>query len=143
MFQSINNVRGKQGDSDFSMINHPVAVVMPAGFEGKSVPASAVMMALLWQQYGLDLLHPKFNRWLEQNAPDLKSAVVQNKRGLRVGADRQVTLKISPAFDRRVREVSSDYLLWQMEPETEQVEEVVSFVYLNDLNYKQDLAHAC
>ena len=143
MFQSINIVGRKQKDSEFSMINHPVAVVMPAGFEGTSVPASAVMMALLWQEYGLDLLHPQFNRWLERNAPDVKSAVAQNKQGLRVGADRQIKLQISPAFDQRVREVSSNYILWQMEPEMEQVEEAVSFVYLNELKYNQELAHAC
>jgi hypothetical protein len=122
MFQSINIFGRKQQNRAASMIDQlPVMVEMPAGYEGKTVSSNKVMMALLWQQYGLDLLHPEFSRWLEQNAPDVKYAVAQNRckngerAGLRVGADGRIKVQISPEVDDRLREISSQYILEKCE----------------------------
>jgi hypothetical protein len=122
MFQSINIFGRKQQNRAASMIDQlPVIVEMPAGYEGKTVSSSTVMMALLWQQYGLDLLHPEFNRWLEQNAPDVKYAVAQNRHkdgeraGLRVGTDGKIKVQLSPKVDDRLREISSQYILEKCE----------------------------
>ena len=146
MFQSINIFGRKQEGRANSMINQfPVMVEMPAGFEGKTVSSSTVMMALLWQQYGLDLLHPEFNRWLEQNAPDVKYAVAQNRcknserAGLRVGADGGIKVQLSLEVDRRLREVASQYIMWQMEPEKEQEEQTAMFVYLEKSAMSQSM----
>jgi hypothetical protein len=118
MFQSINIFGRKQQNRASSMIDQlPVTVEMPAGYEGKTVSSNTVMMALLWQQYGLDLLHPEFSRWLEQNAPDVKYAVAQNRckngerAGLRVGTDGRIKVQLSPEVDDRLREISSQYIL--------------------------------
>jgi hypothetical protein len=155
MFQSINIFGRKQQNRAGSMIDQlPVMVEMPAGCEGKTVSSSAVMTALLWQQYGLDLLHPEFSRWLEQNAPDVKYAVAQNscqngeRAGLRVGADGGIKLQLSLEVDRRLREVASQYIMWQMEPEKEQEEQPAMFVYLEKsaVNQSMDcfqLAYMC
>jgi hypothetical protein len=117
MFQSIINFTREQQDSMTSIVDQAsVKVEMPAGYEGKTVSSSAVMMALLWQQYGLDMRHPEFNRWLEQNAPDVKYAVAKNKfkmsesAGLKVGADGTIKVQLSPEVDERLREVSSQYI---------------------------------
>jgi hypothetical protein len=122
MFQSINIFGRKQENRVASMIDQfPVTVEMPAGYEGKTVSSSTVMMALLWQQYGLDMLHPEFNRWLEQNAPDVKYAVAQNRAKdgeraeLRVGVDGRIKVQLSPEVDDRLREVSSQYILEKCE----------------------------
>jgi hypothetical protein len=122
MFQSINIFGRREQNRAASMIDQfPVMVEMPAGYEGKTVSSDTVMMALLWQQYGLDLLHPEFNRWLERNAPDVKYAVAQNKRknsentGLRVGADGTIKVQLSPEVDDRLREISSQYILEKCE----------------------------
>jgi hypothetical protein len=122
MFQSINIFGRKEQNRAAELIDQlPVMVEMPAGFEGKTVSSSTVMMALLWQQYGLDLLHPEFSRWLEQNAPDVKYAVAQNKvknnerAGLRVGADGTIKVQLSPKVDDRLREISSQYILEKSE----------------------------
>jgi hypothetical protein len=122
MFQSINIFGRKQQNRAASMIDQlPVMVEMPAGYEGKTVSSNKVMMALLWQQYGLDLLHPEFSRWLEQNAPDVKYAVAQNRckngerAGVRVGADGRIKVQISPEVDDRLREISSQYILEKCE----------------------------
>jgi hypothetical protein len=122
MFQSINIFGRKQQNRADSMIDQlPVMVEMPAGYEGKTVSSNTVMMALLWQQYGLDLLHPEFSRWLEQNAPDVKYAVAQNRykdgerAGLRVGTDGKIKVQLSPEVDDRLREISSQYILEKCE----------------------------
>jgi hypothetical protein len=122
MFQSINIFGRKQQNRASSMIDQlPVMVEMPAGYEGKTVSSNKVMMALLWQQYGLDLLHPEFSRWLEQNAPDVKYAVAQNRcknnerAGLRVGADGRIKVQLSPEVDDRLREISSQYIIEKCE----------------------------
>jgi hypothetical protein len=135
MFQS-NRIFGheeqysaaSQHYSAASMIDQlTIMVEMPARFEGEAVSSRAVMIALLWQQYGLDLLHPEFSRWLERNAPDVKYAVAQNSAnngvnaGLRVGADGMVKVELPLDFDQRLREVSSEYMRWQMEPRTQQM----------------------
>ena len=122
MFQSINIFGRKQQNRAASMIDQlPVMVEMPSGYEGKTVSSNTVMMSLLWQQYGLDLLHPEFSRWLEQNAPDVKYAVAQNRykngesAGVRVGADGRIKVQISPEVDDRLREISSQYILEKCE----------------------------
>jgi hypothetical protein len=122
MFQSISIFGRKQQNRAASMIDQlPVTVEMPAGYEGKTVTSNTVMMALLWQQYGLDLLHPEFSGWLEQNAPDVKYAVAQNRckngerAGLRVGADGRINVQLSPEVDDRLREISSQYILEKCE----------------------------
>jgi hypothetical protein len=145
MFQSINTFGRKQRYSAAELIDQlTVMVEMPARFEGRPVSSRAVMISLLWQQYGLDLLHPEFSRWLEQNAPDVKSAVAQNSvkngvnAGLRVGSDGKVKVELPLEFDQRLREVSSQYMMWQVEPkmeqmkpEMEQEDQIVTIVYLN------------
>jgi hypothetical protein len=122
MFHSINIFGRKQQNRAAELIDQlPVTVKMPAGYEGKTVSSSTVMMALLWQQYGLDLLHPEFSRWLEQNAPDVKYAVAQNRvkngenAGLRVGVDGRIKVQLSPEVDDRLREISSQYILEKCE----------------------------
>jgi hypothetical protein len=120
MFQSINIFGRKQHNRAAELIDQfPVTVEMPAGYEGKTVSSNTVMMALLWQQYGLDMLHPEFSRWLEQNAPDVKYAVAQNRikdgKELRVGADGRIKVQLSPKVDNRLREVSSQYILEKYE----------------------------
>ena len=115
MFQSISFLGRKEENSMVSN-QSSVKVEMPAGLEGKTVSSSAVMMALLWQQYGIDLLHPEFNRWLEQNAPDVKYAVARNNAsrsksaGLRVSADGTIKVQLTPEVDERLREVSVQYI---------------------------------
>jgi hypothetical protein len=137
MFQSINIFGRNQRYSANEMIDQlTVMVELPVRFEGRPVSSRAVMISLLWQQYGLDLLHPEFSRWLEQNARDVKYAVAQNSvnngvnAGLRVGADGKIKVELSLEFDQRLREVSSQYIRWQMEPEKEQEEQIATFVYL-------------
>jgi hypothetical protein len=148
MFQSINIFARKEQYSAAEPIDQLTVIVeMPARFEGTKVSSRAVMISLLWQQYGLDLLHPEFSRWLEQNARDVKYAVAQNSvpngvnAGLRVGANGMVKVQLSLEFDRRLREVSSQYIMWQMgpemeqpeieQPEMEQEDEIATIVYLN------------
>jgi hypothetical protein len=122
MFQSINIFGRKEQNRAAELIDQlPVMVEMPAGCEGKTVSSSAVMTALLWQQYGLDLLHPEFSRWLEQNAPDVKYAAAENKAKngdgaeLRVEADGTIKVQLSPKVDDRLREISSQYILEKSE----------------------------
>ncbi len=145
MFQSMNTVGRKQHYSAASMIDQLwVMVEMPVRFEGRPVSSRAVMISLFWQQYGLDLLHPKFSRWLEQNAPDVKYAVAQNSvrngvnAGMRVGSDGKVKVQLPLELDQRLREVSSQYMMWQIEPEMEQMkpemeqeDQIATIVYLN------------
>ncbi|MBO0719405.1 MAG: hypothetical protein J2P41_01190 [Blastocatellia bacterium] len=142
MFQNIAKF-GRKQNSEILPMGETVSVEMPAGFEGKSITSSVVMTSLLWQQYGLDLLHPEFNRWLELNAPDVKYATAQNNNGFTVGPDRKIKVHISPAMDQRLREISSKYILWQVESEVEEAFEIAEYVYLKDLNQQYDLAHAC
>jgi hypothetical protein len=130
MFQCLN-IFGRKQQASKSLVNElPLTVQLPAGFEGQTVPSSTVMLAFLWQHYGLDLLHPELDRWLEENAPDVRYAVAENKSAssdkrskLRVGANGTMRVRLSLKVDQRLREVSSQYILWQvgdsMEPRTE------------------------
>jgi hypothetical protein len=100
----------------------PFTLEMPESFDGRKVPSSTVVTALLWQQYGLDMLHPRVNRWLEKYAPDVKNAVAKNKRcdepdshTFRVGMNGRLKVHLSPDVDERLRKVSSDYIWWQVE----------------------------
>lgn len=167
MLQNINTVGHKQRYSAAPMVDQlTVMVEMPARFEGRPVSSRAVMISLFWQQYGLDLLHPKFSRWLEQNAPDVKYAVAQNSvkngvnAGLRVGADGKVKVELPLEFDQRLREVSSQYKTWQMRPKMEQArpkieqmkpkieqeDPIATIVYLDKASVSQKMdryKHAC
>ena len=128
MFQSLNR---KQQDFRNPVVDGlTVKLRMPACYLGKAAPTSIVVMELFWQQYGLDILHPAVNRWLEQNAPDVKSAAAKSQF---VGGDTNSQIKVSPQgtielrlplkIDDRLREVSSLYILSQIhhsiEPETD------------------------
>jgi hypothetical protein len=146
MLQNINTVGHKQHYSAAPMVDQiTVMVEMPARFEGRPVSSRAVMISLFWQQYGLDLLHPIFSRWLEQNAPDVKYAVAQNNvknsvnAGLRVGTDGKIKVQLSIEFDRRLREVSSQYLMWQMEPEREEEGQIAASAYLKKSAVSQSM----
>jgi hypothetical protein len=110
----------------------PFILEMPDGCEGKTVPTGTVMMALLWQYYGLDLPHPEVSRWLEQNAPDVKYAVARNRStssdedesaDLKVSSDGTIKVHLSPEVDQRLREVSSQYIVWQTQAAIELQEE--------------------
>jgi hypothetical protein len=131
MFQSINTFGGKQQGFANPVINEfSIKLRMPACYRGKAVPTSIVVMELLWQQYGLDMIHPELSRWLEKNAPDVKYMAARNqfasgddRSEFRVGANGTIELRLSLKLDDRLREVSSQYILSQvqhsMEPETE------------------------
>jgi hypothetical protein len=118
----------RESPARFAAGELPVILEMPDGCEGKTVPTSAVMMALLWQYYGLDLPHPEVSRWLEQNAPDVKYAVARNKSTscdedesteLKVSSDGTIQVHLSPDVDQRLREVSSQYIRWQLQDSIE------------------------
>jgi hypothetical protein len=131
MFQSINTFGGKQQGFANPMVNElSVKLRMPAGYQGKAVPTSIVVMELLWQQYGLDMIHPEVSRWLEKNAPDVKymAAKTQFARGndrteVNVGPTGIIELHLPLMLDDRLRDISSQYILSQvqhsMESETE------------------------
>jgi hypothetical protein len=112
----------------------PLILKMSGATEGTLVPATTVVTALLWQQYGLDMLHPEVSRWLEKHAPDVKYAVARNKfesvnernsSNFRVGRNGTLKVHLSLEIDDRLRKVSSDYFWWQVESskatETEQI----------------------
>jgi hypothetical protein len=131
MFQCLNIFsRKQQGVTKPVAHELSVELIIPACYHGKAVPSSLVLMELLWQQYGLDLLHPEVSRWLEQNAPDVKYAAARNQFAsdndsaqFVVGRQGTVELRLPLEVDDRLREVSSQYILSQlqhsMEPETE------------------------
>jgi hypothetical protein len=131
MFQCLDIFGRKQSKFKNPAENElSIELIMPAYYQGKTVPSSIVMMELLWQQYGLDMLHPEVSRWLEKNAPDVKYAAVRNqfasgndKAQFKVGSQGTVELQLSLDVDDRLREVSSQYILSQVrhsfEPETE------------------------
>jgi hypothetical protein len=131
MFQCLDIFGRKQTRFKNSVANElSVELIMPAVYQGKAVPPSIVMMELLWQQYGLDMLHPAVSRWLEKNAPDVKYAAARNQFAsgngstqFKVGPQGTVELQVSLEVDDRLREVSSQYIWSQvqrpMEPGTE------------------------
>jgi hypothetical protein len=130
MFQSFTT-SAKQQDFMNPVVNElSVNLRMPAGYQGKVVPTSIVVMELLWQQYGLDVIHPEVSRWLEKNARDVKNMVARNQFAngddnskFRVKANGTIDLLLPLKTDDRLREVSSQYILSQvqrdLEPETE------------------------
>jgi hypothetical protein len=133
MFQSITDIWRRQRDSVDSHDNRlPLILEMSGATEGTVVPANTVVNALLWQHYGLDLLHPEVSRWLEKNAPDVKYAVARNRfakgddcngENFRVGRNGTLKIYLSLEIDDRLRKVSSEYIWWQVqrsiEPEKE------------------------
>jgi hypothetical protein len=131
MFQSFNIFGRKQQGSAHAVIDElPVMLNMPAGFHGKTVPASIVVMELLWQQYGLDMLHPEVSRWLEQHAPDIKYAVAESRFAssndctmFKVGPKGTIELHLSLKVDDRLREIASQYILSQVQHYDEITEE--------------------
>lgn len=117
MFQSVNSFERQQQESKGTVANQlSVKLRMPLGFQGKTVPMNIVVMELLWQQYGLDLLHPEVSRWLEQNAPEVKSLVASDRHNamFTVGSKGTIEMQISLRTDDRLREVSSQYILSQV-----------------------------
>jgi hypothetical protein len=131
MFQSINIFGHKQQAFTNPVINRlSVKLRMPAGYQDKVVSASIVVMELLWQQYGLDVIHPEVSRWLEKNAPDVKYMAANNqfasgddRSKFRVGSNGTIELHLPLKLDDRLREVSSQYILSQVQhsidPDTE------------------------
>jgi hypothetical protein len=131
MFKCLNIFGRKQKGFTNPVSNElSVELRMPAVYQGKSVPPSVVVMELLWQQYGLDLLHPKVSRWLERNAPDVKYAAARNQfasendsTSFTVGPQGTIQLQLPLTVDDRLRDVSFRYILSQIphsiEPETE------------------------
>jgi hypothetical protein len=131
MFRCLNIFGRKQPEFTNPVANQlSVELIMPAIYQGKAVPPSIIMMELLWQQYGLDMLHPEVSRWLERNAPDVKYAAARNqfasgneRAQFTVGPQGTVELQLPLKLDDRLREVSSQYILSQvqhpMEPGTE------------------------
>ena len=125
MFQNVTDILQKQrGSVDFYGNGMPLTLVVSGATEGTLVPASTVVTALLWQQYGLDLLHPEVSRWLEKNAPDVKYAVARNKfarsdsqnnASFRAGRNGTLKVYLTLEIDDRLRKVSSDYIWWQAE----------------------------
>jgi len=98
----------------------PVTLQMHDWYEGETVSTSTVVRELLWQHYGLDLRHPEVSRWLEQNAPDVKYAVVEdqlasgnNRNKPRIGPNGMMTVHLSLEVDDRLRKVSYRYILRQ------------------------------
>jgi hypothetical protein len=109
MFQSIKGGNTKANEMS-------VKLRMPLGFQGKTVPMNVVVMELLWQQYGLDMLHPEVSRWMDQHAPEVKSLVAShhNNAGFTVSPKGTVEMQVSLRTDDRLREVSSQYILSQV-----------------------------
>ncbi len=100
-----------------------VKLRVPAVYHRKAVPPSIVVMELLWQQYGLDVLHPEVNRWLDQNAPDVSAATKNHYDTPRysVGPQGTIELPLPLKVDDRLRDVSFQYIVSQisLEPGTE------------------------
>src|SRR5262245_2884835 len=129
MFQSLN-ILGHQHRSSAPLAADELSVSLSflAGSQGKMIPVSIVVLELLWQHYGLDLLHPAVNRWLEQNAPDVKYAIAATRFAngtdhtqthFKVGPDGKIKLRLSLKVDDRLRSVVSQYLLNQIQPTLE------------------------
>lgn len=125
MFKCLNIFgRKHQSLNDAAENEMSVILTMPACYRGKSVPTSIVIMELLWQQYGLDLLHPQLSRWLEFNAPEVKYAAARSQYEIgsgenprfKVGPRGTLQLRLSLDDDDRLREVSSQYIFSQIKP---------------------------
>lgn len=122
MFNGINILGGRHKYLAPSTEDElPLTLEMPSCYDGKAVPSSTVVTALMWQQYGLDLLHPEVSRWLEIYAPDVKYALAlnarddeQNSANFRVGWDGTLKVHLSTDVEERLRKVSSDYIWWQV-----------------------------
>jgi hypothetical protein len=127
MFQCLDNFGSKQqGFTNPVPDKLTVKLRMPVVYHGKVVPPSVVVMELLWQQYGLDLLHPEVSGWLEQNAPDVKYAAARNEFAsdngstqFTLGPQGTVEFQLPLTVDDRLREVSSQYILSQIQHSTE------------------------
>jgi hypothetical protein len=120
----------QQGFTNLEVSELPVKLSMPACFQGKAIPTSIILMELLWQQYGLDVIHPEVSRWLEENAPDVRHAAANNQleggdvcHQIKVEQNGTIELRLPLKIDDRLREVSTRYFLSQVqqsiEPETE------------------------
>src|SRR5262245_58450550 len=122
-----NTSVSKQQEFTNPVVNElSVKLRMPAGYQGKVVPTSIVVMELLWQQYGLDVIHPVVSRWLEKNAPDVKNMAARSQFAndddssrFIVKANGTIDLLLPLKTDDRLREVSSQYILSQVQPELE------------------------
>ncbi len=132
MFHNFN-IFGREQQVLTSPVNNEISIKlrMPYGYQGKEVPKSVVVMELLWQQYGLDLIHPEVSRWLERNAPDVKSidsnnrsANVADRSKFRVEANGTIELRLPLKLDDRLRKVSSQYILSQVDNSIDPVTEL-------------------
>lgn len=131
MFQCLN-IFGyiKRGFTNLEVSELPVKLSMPVGYRSKAVPTDIVVMQLLWQQYGMDVTHPEVIRWLERNAPDVKNVAANNQFAddddhtyIKVDPNGTIELYLPLSIDDRLREVSTEYFLSQVqhsiEPDTE------------------------
>jgi hypothetical protein len=124
MFQCLNIIGYKQQDfTNLQVSELPVKLTMPAGYRDKAIPTSIVVKELLWQQYGMDLTHPEVSRWLEQNAPDVKDAAADHQFTDVDDQKETIEFHLPLEIDDRLREVSTQYFLSQIqysiEPETQ------------------------
>src|SRR5262245_15017006 len=124
-----NTSVSKQQDFTNPVVNElSVKLRMPAGYQGKVVPTSIVVMELLWQQYGLDVIHPEVSRWLEKNAPEVKNMAARTSNGdgskFTVKANGTIDLLLPLKTDDRLRAVSSQYILSQVQRDLEPVTEL-------------------
>jgi hypothetical protein len=117
MFQCLNIFRCKQHDPVANELS--IELRIPISYQDKAVPTSIIVMELLWQQYGLDVIHPKVSRWLEQNAPDIKFASSDDRTQFKVGPKGTIELHLPLKVDDRLREVSFQYILSQVQHPTE------------------------
>ncbi|HKX29198.1 MAG TPA: hypothetical protein VJ302_15995 [Blastocatellia bacterium] len=117
MFQNVNRFNAHQSVNAETVANQmPVKLRMPLGFRGRTVPMNIVVMELLWQQYGLDLLHSEVSNWLERNAPEVKALVAGDHQShFTVGSKGTIEMQVSLRTDDRLREISSRYLQSQVE----------------------------
>jgi hypothetical protein len=128
MFQCLNIFGSKQQGFTNSVPDEIIVKLrVPAVYHRKAVPPSIVVMELLWQQYGLDVLHPEVNRWLDRNAPDVSAATKNHfvngcdTLRFKVGPQGTIELPLPLKVDDRLRDVSFQYILSQIskEPGTE------------------------
>ena len=117
------NLFGRKQEANPADNEMSIELTMPACYHGRTVPTSIVLMELLWQQYGLDMLHPELNGWLERYAPDVKYAAARYEVGFvdpntqfKVGPKGTIELNLSLDVDDRLREVSSEYIFSQIKP---------------------------
>src|SRR5262245_54317870 len=117
MIQCLNiHEYNQQEFTNIAVCEQTVKLIIPACYQGRPVTTSIIMMELLWQQYGLDTIHPEVSRWLEQNAPDVKNAAADNQFAysddcaqIEVEPNGTIELHLPLELNDRLREVSTQY----------------------------------